>query len=176
LDLYLSEEPLNQILEVEEAMIVPIATSEGEILERPLVAVADLITLEDGKPKVTEFKTSSRSYSDSVLETSLQATCYTYAAEEVYGMTASVEYVVFVKTKVPKLQRQPAERSSDSFGRIGDLVQMIERAVDSEVFYPNESTINCSNCCYRKQCKEWPNRIDPNISFERDKSGELVRC
>ena len=40
-------------------------------------------------------------------------------------------------------------------GRLGDIVQTIEKAVDAGIFYPVESAMNCSTCSYRQPCREW---------------------
>lgn len=155
IDAYLQEPPPNNIVQVEQEIIAPMHNSRGEYLETPLVAVADLITsVEDGL-KVHEFKTSSRNYSEMEVDTSLQPTVYVNAVQEVFGRTARVEYIVLVKTKKPKLQRLDAVRHEEDLARLGDLVQSIERAVQSESFYPVESPLNCSTCPYRQPCREW---------------------
>ena len=99
------------IIAIEQEIIAPIHNSQGEYLETPLVAIADLITEGNEELTVREFKTSGRAYSEMEAETSLQPTCYINAAQETYGHAATVEYTVLVKTKTPKVQRLTTGRT-----------------------------------------------------------------
>ncbi len=161
LEIYLKEPPPQGIIAVEQRSLVPLYNSQGEYLETPLVAITDLLTETEGELTVREFKTSGRAYSASDVESSLQPTCYTHAIRETLGRDANVEYTVLVKTKTPKIQRIQTSRYGDDCGRLGDLVQSIQRAVDLGIFYPVESPMNCSTCPYRQQCREWGQRSNP---------------
>ena len=105
LELYLEQPPPENIVAVEHRMHAPIQNSQGEYLETPLLAFADLITETEEGIIIGEMKTSGRAYSNLEAETSLQPTCYITAAQENYGKPAIVEYTVLVKTKTPKVQR-----------------------------------------------------------------------
>ena len=155
LELYLKETPPEGIIAVEQRILVPLYNSQGEYLETPLVAITDLITETDAQLTVREFKTSGRAYSESDVASSLQPTCYVHAVRETLGRDANVEYTVLVKTKTPKIQRLKTSRYAEDCGRLGDLVQTIQRAVDLGIFYPVESPMNCSTCPYRQPCREW---------------------
>lgn len=164
LDIYFAEPSPERIIAVEQEIMAPLFNSQGEYLENPLLAVTDLITADEEHLKVTEFKTSGRAYSESEAETSLQPTCYAHAVHEAFGQQAVIEYAVLVKTKTPKVQRLTATRYADDFGRLGDLVQSVERAVQLGIFYPVESPMNCSSCPYRQPCREWgkpQDRLEP---------------
>jgi CRISPR/Cas system-associated exonuclease Cas4 (RecB family) len=153
---YLKEPPPAGIVAVEQELVVPLVTSQGEVLDQQLVAVLDLVTRDPREGlKVTDLKTSSRAYSDLDGKTSLQATCYIHAAQQGYGETAVFEFAVMVKTRKPKVVRVATARMPTDSGRLGDLVQVINRAVAAGVFFPVESPLNCSSCCYRKSCREW---------------------
>lgn len=155
LKLYLNEPPPSDIITVEQRMLVPLRNSEGEYLETPLLAFVDLITRDAGVLKVNEFKTSGRAYGEFEVESSLQATCYVNAVLESSGAWPTVEYAILVKTKTPKLQRLKTSRNENDLGRLGDLVENVERAVSNKIFYPVESPMNCSTCSYRQECREW---------------------
>lgn len=155
LEAYLQTPPPEGIVAVEEQIVVPLVTSGGEILDRQLLAVLDLLTRNADGLEVTDIKTSSRAYSDMDAQTSLQATAYLYAAQEQYGEVATFRYAVLVKTKKPKVQTVETARMPTDFTRLGDLVQVIDRAVEAGVHYPVESPYNCSTCNYRKPCREW---------------------
>ena len=154
-EMYLKEPPPQRIVSIEQEIISPVHNSRGEYLETPLVAVADLITEVDEQLTVREIKTSSRAYSATETESSLQPTCYVNAVQEVFGLPATVEYTVLIKTKTPKLQRLTAERTNEDLGRLGDIIENIERAVQANIFYPVENALNCSTCPYRQPCRDW---------------------
>jgi len=156
IDVYLQEPPPENIVAVEEPILAPIADSRGEYLERPILVVPDLITRQDdGALKITEFKTSGRSFSESEVATSLQPSFYANALHERTGEEPAVAYAVLVKTKVPKVQTIEASRTITDFQRLGDLIGVVEKAVEAEVFYPLESPMNCSSCSYYRECRGW---------------------
>lgn len=158
-ELYRAEQPPQNIVHIEKRMMVPLHNSRGAILEKPLVAIADLITGHEGQNHITEFKTSGKAYSEFDIDNSLQATCYVNASFELLGNLASVDYVVLVRTKVPKLQRVRTARNEDELGKLGDIVEMIERAIEAQAFLPIVSAMNCSTCPYRQPCRDWkPNK------------------
>ena len=156
LETYLKEPPPTKIVAIEQPMLAPIVNSQGDVLEKPLLVVLDLITRQDdGTLRVNEIKTSGRAYSQSEVATSLQPTCYANALYQLMGEEPTVELTVLVKTRTPKLQRIEAIRTIPDFGRLGDLVDVVERAVEAEIFYPQESPLNCSSCSYFRECREW---------------------
>lgn len=165
-ELYLKEPPPENVIAVEQSFLVPLFNSHGEYLETPLIAIVDLITAgEDDTWKVTEFKTSGRAYGESEVATSLQPTCYVHAIAATFGRAATVEYAVLVKTKTPKLQRLKTARYDEDSGRLGDMIQTVERAIQLNVFYPIESPMNCSTCPYRQPCRDWGRNSKPVEAF-----------
>lgn len=178
IEAYLREPPPRCIRAVEEPLLVPIATSDGDVLERPLLVVPDLVTAPDDREiRVHEIKTSGRAYSELEVATSLQATAYALALHEATGEEPTVEFAVLVKTKTPRVQRMEAIRAVPDFRRLGDLVRVVERAVESELFYPQESPLNCSGCPYYRPCREWagPGGFEkPRVGLDRRE--EALAC
>lgn len=155
IEVYLKEPPPEGIVAAERQMIFPIRNSREEILETPMVAIVDLLTRDDDGLTITEFKTSGRAYGKFEVEVSMQPTSYFNAVWETFGETARVEYAILVKTKTPKVQRLRTVRDESDLGRLGDIVQTIERAIQAKVFYPIETPLNCSTCPYREPCRQW---------------------
>lgn len=155
IELYLQEPPPEEILGVEKTLVVPLYNSRGDYLERPLVAVLDLLHRGSEGLAVTEFKTSGRRFNELEAESALQASCYAHAVQERYGKPASIRYTVLVKTKTPAIQHLDTARSASDLGRLGDVVQAVERAIKAEAFYPVESSMNCSGCPYYRECRAW---------------------
>ena len=85
----------------------------------------------------------------------MQATTYANAVNETYQQNPAIEFVVFTKTKTPKVQRIQTARNQSDLQQLGDLVEKVEQAVDDNCFYPNRSPMNCSWCPYREPCKKW---------------------
>jgi putative RecB family exonuclease len=160
IEAYFKEPAPQNIVAIEEPMLVPLITSSGEILEKPLVAILDLLTRMDEGLLITEFKTSSRKFSESEAESALQASCYVHAVRERFDQPAMVQYLVLVKTKTPAVQRIETVRTSDDLGRIGDIVQAIERAIFARAFYPVETPMNCTGCPFRGPCRDWKGTHD----------------
>lgn len=173
-DLYLESPPPQNIVGIEKQFISPLKNSRNEYLETPLIAVADLVLADGDNWTIREFKTSARAYSESDVETSLQPTCYLNAVQESEGNSPTLEYFVLVKTKTPKLQTIDAVRTEEDFRRLGDIVENIERAVKLEIFYPVESPMNCCNCPYRAQCRDWSSYRDNRRHLEP--IAELAAC
>ena len=156
IDLYFNQRPPTDVIGVEQTFVVPIKTSSGEFLEKPLVAIVDLLTRESGQLTVTEFKTSGRQYSENGTDRELQAACYKHAIEERYDEPASVQYKVLVRTQKPSLQTLDIAPESLDSGRLGDLAQAVDRAISTHIFYPVQSVMNCSGCSFYTPCREWP--------------------
>ena len=105
LELYMQEPPPQNIVAIEQAMMVPLFTSSGECLEKPLMAVLDLLNRDDHGLVVTEFKTAARRYSGNPeTEMKLQATAYSHAIQQHYDEKPGIRYVILVKTKKPQVQ------------------------------------------------------------------------
>lgn len=155
LGLYQDQSPPQEIVAVEQSMMVPLLNSRGEFLQRPLVAVIDLLYREQGGLVVNEFKTSGRRFAVSEADNALQASAYVHAIHHRYDEAARVRYTVLVKTKTPAIQNLDTVRNDDDLGRLGDIAETIERAIEAQIFYPVESPLNCSGCPFFRPCREW---------------------
>jgi CRISPR/Cas system-associated exonuclease Cas4 (RecB family) len=175
-ELYLKEPPPEGIVAIEREIMAPLHNSQGEYLETPLLAVADLITEGNEELTIREFKTSGRAYSEMEAETSLQPTCYVNVVQETFGRPATVEYTVLVKTRTPKIQRLTTVRNEDDLARLGDIVEGIERGLQAQAFYPVETPLNCSTCPYRQPCREWGRTQSTELLQLQMTSAEAKTC
>lgn len=155
IEMYLNEPPPRNIIGVERQFTVPVRNSAGEFLEKPLVAIVDLLTKDEGGLNVTELKTASKRYSDNGADRMLQATCYRHAVEEQFDEPASVTYKVLVRTKTPTLQEVDTDSAFLDAGRLGDVIETVERAIAAEAYYPIASAMNCATCPFYRPCQEW---------------------
>jgi putative RecB family exonuclease len=165
LETYLKEPPPENIVGIEQELYATVTNSRGEMLPTPLMAVLDLVSEIDDGITVTEFKTSARTYSDFEAESSLQPTCYAAAIQESRGLLPRIEFVVLVKTKTPKVQRLQTFRTKADIGRLGDIIENVENAIDRDIFYPIENPIHCSGCPYRRPCREWGRSFSTTSTF-----------
>jgi len=156
LHLYLQQPPPQGITDIEQQGMASLKHDQKTKLGKSLLAFFDLVLEWKDRWRIVEFKTSQQAYSQVQVEMALQATCYLHIWNELSGGDpADLEYVVFVKTKVPKLQRLVTTRTSENFRRLGNLVVLVDRAVNEKLFFPNESPMNCSSCPYRQPCRDW---------------------
>ncbi len=155
LELYQEQPPPKQIVAIEQSMMVPLENSRGQFLEKPLVAVVDLLYRESQELVVNEFKTSGRRFADSEVDNGLQASAYVHAVLQRYDERARVRYTILVKSKSPTIQNLETARTDSDLTRLGDIAEAIERAIASEVFYPVETPMNCSGCPFFRPCRDW---------------------
>lgn len=177
LEAYLNEPPPQNILAVEQELAVPLHNSRGEFLEKPLVAVLDLLCQENLGLTVTEFKTSGRRYSEADAATALQPVAYAHAVREKYGEPAKVRYAILLKTKTAGVQYLETRQDDENFGRLGDVVQSVELAINAGAFYPVENPLNCSGCPFRKPCREWSGGNQESIQRNQtSRTSEAAAC
>ena len=177
LELYTKDPATGDIVAVEEELLVPLFDSRGRALEKPLLAVPDLLTREPEGLTVTEFKTSGRRYNELEADASLQASCYVQAVQDRYDEQPRVRYTILVKTKTPQVQHLETVRNDSDLSRLGDIVQTVERAIQAEAFYPVESAMNCSTCPFFRPCREWRGcSACPQTALQTDEKEIPVSC
>lgn len=152
---YLQEPPPQNVVAVEESFFSPIVTSDGEVLDKPLLSVLDLLTRGPDSLTITDFKTAGRSMSAAEADMSYQANCYVNAIYHHFHEPTNFKFTVLVKTRTPKVQHVEANRTDGDLGRLGDLIKTVERSIEAEAFYPIETPMNCSTCQYRRPCRDW---------------------
>ncbi len=127
---------------------------------KPLIGEVDVIVKDDNNKHILiDWKTSSSKWPIEKAQKDLQATLYMYAYEQLeknYIASDNVfRYDVITKTKEPKYIQYPTYRNKNDFIKLGQLIQIIERAVKNEIFLPNETSFYCSSCQFKNACKSW---------------------
>jgi len=149
--------PMENVVEVDFPFTVPLISSKGEILERPLTGIFDLVTeTDDGSIVVVDFKSGSKKYRQEDVDADLQATCYCYAVEhsfEGFG-NLSFRFDLLTKTKKPAFVSYPTERTEKDFARLVSLFQQAETEAANNIFLPRPSW-RCSTCQHREACSTW---------------------
>lgn len=154
-----AQDPAVEIVDVQRRLTVPLIDQQtGEVLERELVVVMDLLErAREGHLVVVDLKTAARKYTELQVETSLQLTVYSYAAE-MAGLAdredVRLRFDVLTKTKQPEFHRYPTSRDRQANVRLFRLASEVLRGVEAGVFYPVVGW-QCKECQFRERCWAW---------------------
>ena len=122
-------------------------------LSKPLVGEFDLVTVDGGDETICDWKTASMKWPNGKADRDLQATVFTYAYQQKYGTNPVFRFDVFTKAQKPAHHQFYTLRSHDDFERFVYLAGKIEKAVNTGIFLPIESCMNCAECAYGSHCK-----------------------
>jgi len=155
LKIYYEKQPHDDftILAIEEPFSFLI---EG--LPIPIVGVIDLMEQdESGTVIITDFKTSSKSYSADEVDNSQQLTIYNMAvnANGYRDREILLRFDVLIKTKVPKFEQYYTTRSNEDMKRITKRILSVWDGIRKGVFIPNDTNWKCKGCFYKNHCNEW---------------------
>jgi CRISPR/Cas system-associated exonuclease Cas4 (RecB family) len=128
------------------------------MLERKLVVVMGLLERDrEGHLVVVDLKTAARKYTELQVETSLQLTVYSYAAEMAGladGVDVRLRFDVLTKTKQPEFHRYPTSRDRRANVKLFRLASEVLRGVEAGVFHPVVGW-QCKECQFRERCWAW---------------------
>jgi hypothetical protein len=143
------------VVQVSEAFAVPLMDAQGRVLEKPMIGEIDLVVEKDGRKSLVDWKTAGRRWPKGKAELDLQPTVFLYGYRQLHGELPDFRFDVLVKNKTPVLEQHVTERTQDQFNRMVELVKAVERAIQAEVFLPNEQGFYCGGCPYQDACKAW---------------------
>ena len=117
----------------------------------------DLLTEDSDSLVVTDIKTSRGKWSQEQVEDSgEQLLLYSHLASEISpGKKIATRFLVLTKTKEPVVEEHVREVEPAAVKRTLAGVERVWRAIESGVFYPAPSVMNCSTCGYRAACRAW---------------------
>lgn len=117
----------------------------------------DLLTEDDDRLVVTDIKTSRGKWSaEQVEDSGEQLLLYSHLASEISpGKKLASRFLVLTKTKEPVIEEHIREAHPAAVKRTLAGVDRVWRAIESGVFYPAPSTMNCASCGYRAACRDW---------------------
>ena len=122
-------------------------------LSKPLVGEFDLVTVDGGDETICDWKTAAMKWPAGKADRDLQATTFCYAFQQKYGVNPLFRFDVFTKAKTLAHHQFYTLRTNDDFDRFVYLANRIETAVNTGIFLPVESSMNCAECAYRSRCK-----------------------
>ena len=129
-------------------------------LSKPLVGEFDLVTVDGGDETICDWKTASVKWPTGKADRDLQATVFCYSFQQKYGINPLFRFDVFTKTKNPVHQQLYTLRTNDDFDRFVYLAGQIEKAVNTGIFLPIESCMNCAECAYGNRCKAAHRKVE----------------
>jgi putative RecB family exonuclease len=117
----------------------------------------DLLTEDTDSLVITDIKTSrSRWSAEQVEDSGEQLLLYSQLASEISpGKKIATRFLVLTKTKDPVVEEHVREVEPAAVKRTLAGVERVWRAIESGVFYPAPSAMNCSGCGYRAACRAW---------------------
>ena len=115
----------------------------------------DLLTEDSDTLTVTDIKTSRGKWSQEQVEDSgEQLLLYSKLASEISpGKKLATRFLVLTKTKEPIVEEHIREVDPSAVKRTLAGVERVWKAIESGVFYPAPSTMNCASCGYRTACR-----------------------
>jgi len=123
-------------------------------LQKPLIGEFDLVIEDGGDEAICDWKTSGSKWPAGKVDRDLQATVFCYAYKKLHGKSPLFRFDVYTKTKDPSLYQFYTVRTQDELDRFEFIAGKIEKAVNAELFFPNESIINCAECPYADRCRK----------------------
>lgn len=152
---YYAQNPPNQY-KVMGAEIPFSFTMEG--LPVPVIGVMDLVEEDEGGNLIiTDFKTTSRSFSRKEIDESLQLTVYSMAVKE-FGFSHQeilLKFDCLIKTRTPKFEQYYTIRTEADEQRARKKILRVWDGIQKKVFIPNDSSWKCAGCAYKKHCDSW---------------------
>ena len=141
-----------KILEIEKEFRL-----ELEDFPYPIIGYIDLVeTDEEGNVMITEYKTSSKSYSTGKIDNHDQVTLYHMAMQSMYPDKQVISKIdVLIKTKTPKFEQYYTYRDIDDHQRFIKTAREVARGIQSGVFVPNRNSWKCGYCEYKTACDNW---------------------
>jgi putative RecB family exonuclease len=122
------------------------------------LGIIDLIEEDDaGTVIITDYKTSSRSFSQSEVDSNLQLTLYQLAMEQ-NGYSSRdmlLKLDCLIKTQTPKHEQYYTVRAKEDIQRLLKIIQLVLKGISNEVFLPTSTSWMCTNCPYKSYCDQW---------------------
>lgn len=127
-------------------------------IDRPFIGVVDLVAELDGKPTVTDFKTSASSYAEHEVKLSDQLTAYQLAEPDAEQMALCV----LVKTKEPKIEWHVSGRNSDDLIDYLAKAGYVAREISAQRFYKRPG-MWCAWCDFLPVCLRDTRKIEESL-------------
>jgi len=149
-------DPDDQVIATDVPFRCELHDEAGRTLSKPLIGEFDLVVENRGRLIVVDFKTAAARWPADKCHSDMQATAYLLALRQTVSQNASLfRYDVVTKAKTPTVSRYYTDRTEEDFRRFVQKVQMAERIVESDLYYPHDTCFSCKGCQFRGACAAW---------------------
>ena len=143
--------PTGSIIGIEEELRFPVLADCPDLLAR-----LDLLVETDEAFVVTDFKTARSRWSPGDVNAAEgQLIVYHELVRQWADKPIRLQFAVITKTKQPDVEIQPVTADPQRIERIRRLIQRVWAGIQTGVFYPVPSAMNCPTCGYRNRCARW---------------------
>jgi len=113
-----------------------------------IIGYIDLLTEEDGKRVITDWKTCKKRPNPDDVAQNMQLSTYNLAYPD-----AELRIAAVLKQKKPAVEFYPTTRTYDQRKRTVKTFCAVKQSIEAGVFYPREGWW-CECCGFREQCKK----------------------
>ena len=141
-----------KIIGIEEELRGELSPELPDLLGR-----VDLLLETDDAVVVQDFKTSRSAWNEYQAEDqSEQLLLYADLVRKLIpGKKLRLQFAVITKAKSPKVQLLEAAFDENRLDRTKRVFESVWSAIQSGIFYPAPSPMQCPGCGYRRQCDAW---------------------
>ncbi len=121
------------------------------------MGIVDLVFESDNHLVIRDYKTSRSKWNEGTAESSAdQLLMYSELAKSLLSdLEVKLEFAVITKTKSPTVELFQIDADAKRIERTKQVASRTLDAIDTGVFYPNQSAFNCGGCPYRSACRVW---------------------
>ena len=144
--------PEGHIIGVEEQLRGPVIADCPDLLGR-----IDLLVETRDELIVTDLKTSrSRWSAEQACDQAGQLLLYSELVRPLAPRKKlRLRFAVVTKAQKPSVDLHEVAADAKQVRRTKRIVEQVWRAIESRVFYPAPSPMNCTGCPFRKPCRDW---------------------
>ena len=141
-----------RIIGVEEELRGELSPEIPDLLGR-----VDLLLETDDSVIVQDFKTSRSAWNDHQAEDqSEQLLLYADLVRRLIpGKQLRLQFAVVTKARAPKVQLFETTFDESKLDRTKRVFEKVWSAIQSDIFFPSPSPINCHSCGFKSACREW---------------------
>ena len=143
--------PKGSIVGIEAEFQAPVVADCPDLFAR-----LDLMVEHDDALTVTDFKTARSRWSPAEINANEgQLLIYYELVRQFTDKPIRLQFAVMTKTKQPDIELRTIDPDPQRIERIRHLVQNVWASIQTGVFYPVPSVMNCPTCGYRDRCSRW---------------------
>ena len=144
--------PAGTIIGIEEELRGELVPGVPDLLAR-----VDLLVDAGDSLVVTDLKTARSRWShEQVRESAGQLLLYHDLVQPMAeGRPVRLQFAVATKLKHPEVQVYEVEADPQQIDRTKRIIERVWEAIESQIFYPTPSAMQCPTCPYRAECRAW---------------------